>query len=255
MPTITGFQSVREALRANPDQVHRILLAKGRDDRRVQEIIGLARRHGIPFQKERREALDRRSPHHRGVVAEMTALRSLELDALVDEAPAPALLLALDKVEDPRNFGAIARTAESAGVGGLIVVKRGQAPASDVAISASAGALLHTRISCVANLADSLGRLKKLELWVVGLAPDGQPWFGFDYRQPLVLVVGSEGRGLRPRVRDTCDAVVSLPQRGRVQSLNVSVATGILLYEVVRQRGDSGGSGTVLAPGVADLPK
>ena len=241
MLTIAGFQSVREALRASPDRIHRILLAKGRDDRRAQEIIGLARSHGIPLQKEHREALDRRNPHHQGILAEMTTLHYLELGTLVDEAPAPALLVALDKVEDPRNFGAIARTAESAGVGGLIVVKRGQAPASDVAISASAGALLHARIARVVNLADSLQRLRKQELWVVGLAADGgQPWYHYDYSQPLVLVVGSEGRGLRPRVRANCDAVVSLPQHGQVQSLNVSVAIGILLYEVVRQRGLQG---------------
>lgn len=239
MSTVAGLQAVREALRASPDRVRKIVLSEGRLDARAQEILTLARERGVPVYRERPKVLERMAAggHHQGVVAEMAALRFWDLDELVANAPDPALLLAIDRLEDPRNLGAIARAADGAGVSGIVLPKRGVAPPSPAAISASAGALLHARLARVTNLTAALERVKQRGLWVVGLEPAGElPWYRFDFTVPLVLVLGSEGKGLRPLVSRTCDALVSLPQRGRVGSLNVSVAAGVVLYEAVRQR-------------------
>jgi len=179
-------------------------------------------------------------------VAELAAFEWTDFDAMLAEAPAPAFFLVLDQVEDPRNFGAVVRAADGAGVHGIVVPERKTAPPSDVAIAASAGALHHVRIARVRNLSDTLTSLKERGVWTVGLSPDAKdPWPSFDYQEPVAIVLGSEGKGLRKRVATTCDTLVSIPQMGQVESLNLSVAAGIVLYEVVRQRsgkraGDSG---------------
>jgi len=230
---------VREALRASPDRVRKVVLSEGRLDARVREIQALARDRGVPVYREKPKVLERLASggHHQGVVAEMAAMRWWDLDELLASASEPALLLALDRLEDPRNLGAVARTADGAGVSGILVPKRGVAPPSAAAVSASAGALLHARLARVTNLVASLEHVKKNGIWVVGLAPGGAlPWYRFDYTVPLILVLGSEGKGLRPLVSRTCDALVSLPQLGHVDSLNLSVAAGVVLYEVLRQR-------------------
>ena len=230
---------MREALRASPDRVRKVVLSEGRLDARVREIQTLARDRGVPVYREKPKVLERLAfgSHHQGVVAEMTAVRWWDLDELLASASEPALLLALDRLEDPRNLGAVARTADGAGVSGILVPKRGVAPPSAAAVSASAGALLHARLARVTNLVASLEQVKKNGIWVVGLAPGGSlPWYRFDYTVPLILVLGSEGKGLRPLVSRICDALVSLPQLGHVDSLNLSVAAGVVLYEVLRQR-------------------
>jgi 23S rRNA (guanosine2251-2'-O)-methyltransferase len=236
---LLGFHSVREALRGSSARVRKIVLAEGRDDERSREIVDLARSAGIPLYREPPRVLDRISgrAHHQGVLAELASIEWWDLEDLLAAVPDPALLLALDRIEDPRNLGAVVRTAEGAGVYGILVPNRGTAPPSEVAMAASAGALLHARLARVTNLADSLERAKENRLWVVGLdAEAATPWYEFDYKVPIILVVGSEGRGLRRRVAETCDQLVSLPQCGRVASLNVSVAAGIVLYEALRQR-------------------
>lgn len=237
MPTILGFHAVREALDGAPRRIRKIVLAEGKLDPRTREIAALARTHGIPVYREPRERLGRFGGQHQGVVAELTGFEWRELDDLLEEAPKPEFFLALDQIEDPRNLGAVLRTADGAGVHGIVVPERRTAPPSEAAASASAGALFHAPMARVTNLSDALALLKERGLWVVGLSPEAQkPWFSFDFKSPVALVVGSEGRGLRPRVASHCDALVSLPQRGKVESLNVSVAAGIVLYEVVRQR-------------------
>lgn len=237
--TLAGIHGVREALRASPERVRRVVLAQGELGQRSREILALARSHGIPVYRERPRVLDRlvRGAHHQGAVAEISPVSWWNLEDLITTAPAPALLLALDRVEDPRNLGAVVRAAEGAGVHGILVPQRGSASPSEAAVSASAGALLHARLGRVTNLAEALERVRQSGVWVVGVTPSGrEPWFEFDYTVPVLLVVGSEGRGLRRRVAECCDQTVSLPQFGRVESLNVSVAAGIVLYEVVRQR-------------------
>jgi 23S rRNA (guanosine2251-2'-O)-methyltransferase len=234
--TVHGFHAVRAALEASPRRIRKIVLAEGKLDPRTQEIVSLARNHGIPVYREPRERLGRFG-QNQGVVAELTGFEWRDLEELLDQAPKPEFFLALDQVEDPRNLGAVVRTADGAGVHGIVVPERRTAPPSEAAASASAGALFHAPMARVTNLADALTLLKERGLWVVGLAPDApNPWCSFDFRSPVALVVGSEGKGLRPRVASHCDALVSLPQRGKVESLNVSVAAGIVLYEVVRQR-------------------
>ncbi len=237
MPTIQGFHAVREALKAAPRRIRKIVLAEGKADPRAREIADLARTHGIPVYREPRERLGRFGGQHQGVVAELTGFEWRDLDSLLAEAPKPEFFLALDQIEDPRNLGAVLRTADGAGVHGILVPERRTAPPSEAAASASAGALFHAPMARVTNLSDALTLLKERGLWVVGLSPEARnPWFSFDFKSPVARVVGSEGKGLRPRVASHCDALVSLPQRGKVQSLNVSVAAGIVLYEVVRQR-------------------
>ena len=237
---ILGFHAVREALRGRPEHVRKVVLVEGRVDDRCQEILERAQSAGIPIYREKPRVLDKITgrAHHQGVLAELAPVEWWDLEDLLATAPVPAFLLALDRIEDPRNLGAVVRAADGAGVHGIVVPNRGTAPPSETAMAASAGALLHARLARVTNLAESLELAKKSNVWVVGLdAGAATPWFKFDYTVPILLVVGSEGRGLRRRVADTCDQLVSLPQCGRVASLNVSVAAGIVLYEVLRQRG------------------
>jgi 23S rRNA (guanosine2251-2'-O)-methyltransferase len=239
---VHGFHAVREALEAAPRRIRKILLEEGKLDPRLREIAALARKHGIPLYREPRERLGRFGSHHQGVVAELTAFEWKQIEDLLTEAPKPGFFLGIDQVEDPRNFGAIVRSANGAGVHGIVVPERRTAPPSDVAISASAGAMFHTAIARVTNLAEGLLELKRNDIWVVGLSPGAAaPWYSFDFTQPVAIVVGSEGKGLRPRVASICDSLVALPQMGQVESLNVSVAAGVVLYEVVRQRALSRG--------------
>jgi 23S rRNA (guanosine2251-2'-O)-methyltransferase len=239
LSTLTGYHGVREALRASPERVRRVIVAEGRSDGRAGEILELARSKGVPVYREKTRVLDRLTSgaHHQGVVAEIAPIPMWSLEEMLSTAPAPALLVALDRIEDPRNFGSIARTADSTGVHGILIPKRRSAPPSDVAVAASAGALLHMRLARVTNLTEALKQVQERRIWVVGLSPDAPTrWHDFDYTVPVLLVLGSEGRGLGRRVAEACDQLVSLPQRGRVESLNVSVAAGVVLYEVLRQR-------------------
>ena len=237
MNLVHGVHAVREALRATPRRVRKLVLAEGALDGRKRELMALAREYGIPVYREARDRMGRLG--QQGVVAELNPFEWTDFDAMLAEAPAPAFFLVLDQIEDPRNFGAVVRAADGAGVHGIVVPERKTAPPSDVAIAASAGALHHARIARVRNLSDTLTSLKQSGVWTVGLSPNAKdPWSSFDYKEPVAIVLGCEGTGLRKRVAATCDTLVSLPQKGQVESLNLSVAAGIVLYEVVRQRAD-----------------
>ncbi|TDI39387.1 MAG: 23S rRNA (guanosine(2251)-2'-O)-methyltransferase RlmB [Acidobacteria bacterium] len=232
MNNISGIHAVREALRARSQSIRKIVVAEGSLDTRKREILSLARESGIPVYREPRDRVGTQ-----GVTAELVAFEWSDFHELLEGAKTPAFFLALDQIEDPRNFGAVVRAAEGAGVDGIVVPERKTAPPSEVAISASAGALHHTKIARVRNLADALTEMKEKGIWSVGLTPDANtPWHSFDYTEPVILVLGSEGKGLRRRVAKTCDTLIALPRRGFVESLNVSVAAGITLYEVLRQR-------------------
>lgn len=190
------------------------------------------------------------SPDHQGVVAEVDPYPYVDATSLLDgEAP---LVVALDEVQDPHNLGAICRSAEVAGAAGLVLPRRRAAAITAAVCKASAGAVEHLPVARVRNLADWLGQAKgRPGLWVYGADAAGPGVYSeVDLRGPVVLVLGSEGKGIRPRVAEACDALVSLPVRGRVASLNVSAAAAVLLFEALRQRGTAGPSG----PGDAAIP-
>ncbi len=237
-----GRNPVLEAFRAGR-QVRRLVLAQGlRDEPRLQQLKDFATRRGLPIDTVSREKLDdiAHSEAHQGVVAYVERRRYWELEPLAAAALAERkdpVLLMLDSLQDPQNLGSISRTAEAAGVGGIILSHNRSPEVTPAVVKASAGAAEHLRYARVANLAQSLDLLKPLGFWSVGLAGDAaMEYTAFDYRRPLILVVGAEGEGMHQLLRKKCDALVRLPMLGRVGSLNAAVAGSIVLYEVLRQR-------------------
>jgi 23S rRNA (guanosine2251-2'-O)-methyltransferase len=240
MNLICGINPVIEALNAGTRHFDRLLVVKGLRNRRLSDAIRRATRLGIPLRFEMREALDRMagSVPHQGLIAVVSAKPLLSLDELLETARDPALLVALDGVEDPRNLGAILRSVEAAGADGTLVPERHSAGLSETVGRASAGALEHVQVARVGNLVQALETLKERGVWIVGFDAAGtERWDAVDLKRPVCLVLGGEGRGIRRLVREHCDLLVSIPHFGHVTSLNVSVAAGIALYEVVRQRG------------------
>jgi 23S rRNA (guanosine2251-2'-O)-methyltransferase len=242
MDRFTGIHAVREALEAG-SAFDRIIIAKGRQDTRVEEIVQLARKRSIPVRFEDRSQLDRLADtrEHQGVVA-IAAVRPA---ATVEDILARAnqakgqigLIVLLDGVEDPHNLGAIVRTALAAGAHGVITPERRAAGLTDAVSRASAGALAHLPVARVTNLARTMEELKEAGYWLVGLDEAGEKSYTeVDYTTPTGIVMGGEGKGLHELTRKRCDFVVSLPTTGPVKSLNVSVATGVVLFEALRQR-------------------
>lgn len=226
-----------EALRAK--RVKRIRVGT-RGDTRVEEALALARAQHVPIEKVDPHALDRaaRGGVHQGIVAELEALRDYGIDELVAAAsPQPPLLVVLDGVEDPHNLGAILRSVDAAGAHGVVRQTRHAAAIEGIAAKASAGAVSHVRIATVVNIARALEELKEAGVWTVGLAGEATEAYDLvDYTLPTALVVGAEGEGLRRLTRERCDRLVHIPMLGSVSSLNVSVATGVALFEASRQR-------------------
>ena len=240
MNLVCGINPVLEALAAGTRHFERVLIVKGLRNRRVSEAIARASRLSVPLRFETRETLDRMSGGvpHQGIIAVVSARPALTLDGLFQTVRDPALFVVLDGVEDPRNLGAILRTAEAAGADGVLLPERHSAGLSETVNRASAGALEHVRVARVGNVVQSLEALKARGVWVVGFDAAGtERWDQVDMKKGVALVLGGEGRGIRRLVREHCDHLVSIPLFGHVGSLNVSVAAGIALYEVVRQRG------------------
>ncbi len=224
---VYGRNAVREAVRG-PRRVRRVWATPGAErdfpgatPASTEEI---ARRAG--------------SDAHQGVCADVEEFRYADAGALL-QAPDP-VIVALDEVTDPQNLGAVCRTAEVAGATGVILPERRSAEVTAAVCKASAGAVEHLAIARVRNLADFLGQAKAAECWCYGAAAGARtPYRAPDYRGGVVLVLGAEGKGLRPRVRDACDDLVALPVRGRIESLNVSAAAAVLMYEILQQRLDT----------------
>src|SRR3989442_4732887 len=240
MNLICGINPVLEALASGTRHFERLLVVKGLRNRRISEAISRAIRSSVPLRFETRETLDRIAGGvpHQGIVAVVSARPAMTLESLLETAHDPALFVVLDGVEDPRNLGAILRTAEAAGADGVLLPERHSAGLSETVARASAGALEHVKVARIGNVAQALEALKARGLWVVGFDAAGtERWDAVDLRRPLALVLGGEGRGIRRLVRERCDHLVSLPLFGHVSSLNVSVVAGIALYEAVRQRG------------------
>jgi len=236
-----GLHAVRAVLQRDPARVVQLTLTDRRDDRRIAEIESLARAAGVAVRRVDAQALSRLAGDgvHQGAVAEVQARRPWNEGDLLDalrEAVAP-LVLVLDGVQDPHNLGACLRTADACGALAVVVPKDGAAPLNATALKVAAGAAETTPVVVVTNLARTLKLLKEAGLWIVGAAGEApQRTFEVDLKGAVAIVVGAEGHGLRQLTRQHCDFLVSLPQTGAVESLNVSVATGMLLYEALRQR-------------------
>jgi 23S rRNA (guanosine2251-2'-O)-methyltransferase len=241
MEILYGLHPVEEALRAGVRRFDHVCVAKERNDARLQKVIDACRDVGVRLRFEPREQLTRlaQTSAHQGVVAIVRAKSVLDLEDLLESLPngAPRLLLALDGVEDPQNLGALLRTADGAGVDGVVLTERRSAPLSPVAIKASAGASEHVRIARVVNLVRALEQLQAANIWSVGLDERGTLNYDeFDFTGSCVLVLGREGAGLHDLVRKTCDHLLRIPMTGGVSSLNVSAAGAVVLYEAARQR-------------------
>jgi 23S rRNA (guanosine2251-2'-O)-methyltransferase len=233
---IYGINPVTEALRAK--RVTAIRVSPRADDR-VTAIVRMAEEQGIPVRRAKSDELDRvaKGGVHQGVVADLQESASLSVEDLVIGAADAPLLVVLDQIEDPHNVGAILRTADAAGCDGVVRQSRHAARLDGAAAKASAGAVAHVKIAEVVNIARALEDLKQAGVWTVGLAGDVQKSYDeLDLTLPTALVVGAEGTGLRRLVRERCDWLASIPMAGHVQSLNVSVAAGIALFEARRQR-------------------
>jgi 23S rRNA (guanosine2251-2'-O)-methyltransferase len=228
---------VLEALRAGR-RVRRVLLAQGAHD--VARLASEARSRGIPVDSLTRKQLDRiaQSLHHQGVIAEADPFPYVSLDDLLGQATEPPLILALDSLQDPQNFGTLLRTAQAVGVHGVLLPEHRAVGVTPAVSNASAGAVEHLAVARVTNLVRALEQLKASGVWIHGLAVEAeQPYWTADLRGPVCLVVGSEGPGLGRLVRETCDVLVRIPMAaGSVQSLNASVAGSLVLYEAFRQR-------------------
>jgi 23S rRNA (guanosine2251-2'-O)-methyltransferase len=237
---IYGINPVAEALGSGRCHMREIWVAQGRGLKGLEGIIGVAESNGIPIRKVTRSQLASltKSASHQGVVGFFDQFNYADLDDVFQRGQGEPFLLILDGIEDPRNLGALIRTADACGVWGVIIPKDRAAGITPAVAKSSAGAVFHIPLVRVTNIASTLKKIKKRGIWVAGAAAEGRTEiYGHDLAIPLAVLIGGEGRGIRPLVKRECDLLVSIPMRGRVNSLNASVAGAIILYEVLRQRG------------------
>lgn len=241
MDRLTGIHAVREALEANRP-LDSLIVARGSHGNRIEELVRLAREHGVPVRFEERIQVDRSAGtrEHQGVVAMVAASPTATFEDLLkprDSHGDPGLLVLLDGVEDPHNLGAVVRTSLAAGAQGVVIPERRAAGLTDAVARASAGALAHLPVARVKNLVRAMEEMKDAGYWLVGLDERAETRHTeVDLRIPVGIVMGAEGKGLHALTRERCDFLVSIPTTGPVRALNVSVAAGVILFEVVRQR-------------------
>jgi 23S rRNA (guanosine2251-2'-O)-methyltransferase len=242
---VFGVQPVLEALRAGARPIERLTVAEGAHESRLREILEIARYADIPVRRVARAELQRMAAgaNHQGVIATIAAAHYTPADELLDALAArvgtadPPLAVVLDGVEDPRNLGAVIRTAECAGAHGVFVPERRASGLTETVAKAAAGALEYVPVARAANVVRLLEELKGRGVWTIGTAAGAETSYAdWDWTQPCALLLGGEGEGLRRLVRERCDVLVGIPLRGQIESLNVSVAAGVVLYEAVRQR-------------------
>ena len=239
---VYGVNPVLEAIRAHPDDVVRVLLERSREGRRSQgadRVAEAAAGAGVRVDEVPHGDLAHRSRSgvHQGVGAELGEFRYADLEDLLEAAKGPPFLLVLDGVTDPQNLGALVRSAHALGADGVVIPKDRAAGVTPAAFKAAAGALEHCPLARVTNLSRALEQMKERGIWTVALAADAEQEMGaIDLKAPTALVLGSEGSGVRPLVRKTCDHVARIPMAGKVGSLNVAAAGAVALYEVARQR-------------------
>lgn len=238
---LAGVNSIMEAMRGKR-RVHKIFIQEGRGGKRIEDLIKLAHKKGVFCQQVDKQRLDGMytTANHQGVVALVDGYQYSSPEEILEQAALkgePPFVLILDGIEDPQNMGAIIRTAECAGVHGVIIPQHNTVEMTAAVVRASAGAVEHMMVTRVTNLVNCIKDLKKQGLWVVGADLDGDSYCHASIPSPTALVVGGEGKGIRKLVRENCDMLVSIPMSGEITSLNASVAAGIIIYEVIRQRG------------------
>jgi 23S rRNA (guanosine2251-2'-O)-methyltransferase len=237
---IFGVLPVVEALRANARRIDRIAITEGAREKRLEEILNLAREHGLRVDRVSREALERYvtpGANHQGVVAFAAAGEYVDVDEILDAGADPALIVVLDGVEDPRNLGAVLRSVECAGADGVIIPERRAVGLTETVAKSAAGATEYVKVAKVTNLNRLIDDLKARNIWVVGTSGDAKTSYTeWDWKQPSALVLGAEGSGLHRLVAENCDVLVNIPMYGKIDSLNVSVAAGVILFEARRQR-------------------
>ena len=238
---IFGIHALGSVLDKEPERILEVYIAKGRDDKRVNGVVNIARRNGISVAFAHRKTLDEmaKGEQHQGVIARAKPAKMLtevDLDKILESTDSPFLLV-LDGVTDPHNLGACLRTADAAGVDAVIVPKDKSASLTSTVRKVACGAAEHVPFIQVTNLARTLRELQDNHVWIVGTAGEAtQSIYESRLHGPTALIMGAEGKGMRRLTRETCDELIKLPMAGSVSSLNVSVATGICLYEIVRQR-------------------
>ena len=238
---IAGRNSVLEALRSGRS-INRLFVAKGERQGSILQILALAKEKGLVVQEIDKAKLDAMTEgiRHQGVAASVAPVAYVEIEdmlAIAIEREEQPFLVLLDELEDPHNVGAILRTADAVGVHGVLLPKRRSCPLSGTVAKTSAGAVEYVPVARIGNVVQTIEQLKKQGFWIVGADVSGeQDYFDTDLRGPIVVVIGSEGQGLGRLVKESCDLVVRIPMKGKISSLNASVACSLLLYEVLRQR-------------------
>ena len=241
---IWGRQAVTEAMRAGRRRLRTLYIARGIDERGIEEILSMARDAGAETSRVPRESMDRRAPDavHQGVVGVFDAYPYVDVREILRRAAAShedPLVVVAANIEDPHNLGSILRTADCAGAHGVILPRRRACGVTPAVVRVSSGASEHMAVARVTNLVRTVEELKEERLWIYGAEADGDSIYETDLARGVALCFGAEGSGLPRLLRDRCDGLVSIPLRGRVHSLNVGVAAGIAIYEAIRQRRDA----------------
>ena len=237
---VAGRNAVMEVLKGSRS-VNRLLVANGSSEGSMPEIIALAKEKGINIQFYDRSKLDAMAPgiRHQGVLAQVPPVQYAELEDILQIARdrnEPPFIVLLDELEDPHNLGAILRTADAAGVHGVLIPKHRSCPLSATVAKTSAGAVEHVPVARIGNMVQTIKKLKKEGLWVAAADMDGTDYYDTDLTGSLLLVIGSEGQGVGRLIKEQCDFVVRIPMVGKINSLNASVAGSILMYEAMKQR-------------------
>ena len=237
---VAGRNAVMEVLKGSRS-VNRLLVANGSSEGSMREIIALAKEKGINIQFYDRSKLDAMAPgiRHQGVMAQVPPVQYAELEDILQIARdrnEPPFIVLLDELEDPHNLGAILRTADAAGVHGVLIPKHRSCPLSATVAKTSAGAVEHVPVARIGNMVQTIKKLKKEGLWVAAADMDGTDYYDTDLTGSLLLVIGSEGQGVGRLIKEQCDFVVRIPMVGKINSLNASVAGSILMYEAMKQR-------------------
>ena len=237
---VAGRNAVMEALKGSRS-VNKLMIANGSTEGSIKEIIAVAKEKGVNIQYWDRSKLDSiaRGIRHQGVLAQVAPVQYAELEDILQVAKdrnEPPFIVLLDELEDPHNLGAILRTADAAGVHGVLIPKHRSCPLSATVAKTSAGAVEHVPVARVGNLVQTIKKLKQEGLWVAAADMDGKDYYDTDLTGPLLLIIGSEGQGVGRLVKEQCDFVVRIPMVGKINSLNASVAGSILMYESMKQR-------------------